>query len=157
MDPLKIVGQNPAAKETDPVCGMSVDPATARGKVEHGGKTYYFCCPGCATRFQAEPEKYLHNKPGAQVVSISAAAPKHTPVAQTVKDPVCGMRVDPAHAAGQIEHAGTTYSFCSQHCVDKFRANPSAYLDPGAAAETPASTQTAPGTAWICPIGPEIS
>jgi YHS domain-containing protein len=26
---------------------------------EHGGKTYYFCCPGCAKRFQADPEKAL--------------------------------------------------------------------------------------------------
>ena len=31
----------------DPVCGMSVDPATARHKGEHAGKTYYFCSAGC--------------------------------------------------------------------------------------------------------------
>ncbi|HYN14407.1 MAG TPA: heavy metal translocating P-type ATPase [Terriglobales bacterium] len=44
----------------DPVCGMMVDPATARGgSVEHAGKTYYFCNPRCAERFHADPAKYL--------------------------------------------------------------------------------------------------
>jgi Cu+-exporting ATPase len=45
--------------ERDPVCGMSVDPTKAAGKVEHAGKSYYFCAPGCAKRFQQAPEKYL--------------------------------------------------------------------------------------------------
>jgi P-type Cu+ transporter len=46
-------------KERDPVCGMNVDPGKAAARVEHGGKTYYFCAPGCAKRFQQAPEKYL--------------------------------------------------------------------------------------------------
>jgi P-type Cu+ transporter len=45
--------------ERDPVCGMSVDPERAAAKVEHGGRTFYFCAPGCAKRFQQGPEKYL--------------------------------------------------------------------------------------------------
>src|ERR1700738_3842107 len=45
--------------ERDPVCGMSVEPNKAAAKAEHGGKTYYFCAPGCAKRFQQTPEKYL--------------------------------------------------------------------------------------------------
>ena len=45
--------------EKDPVCGMDVDPATARHSSEHKGKTYYFCAPGCKKAFDAEPEKYL--------------------------------------------------------------------------------------------------
>jgi YHS domain-containing protein len=45
--------------EKDPVCGMDVDPATARQKAEYQGKTYYFCSPGCKKAFEAEPEKYL--------------------------------------------------------------------------------------------------
>jgi Cu+-exporting ATPase len=43
----------------DPVCHMKVDPAKARAQAEHQGKTYYFCCAGCAQKFQAEPERYL--------------------------------------------------------------------------------------------------
>jgi P-type Cu+ transporter len=45
--------------ERDPVCGMTVEPNKAAAKVEHGGKTYYFCAPGCAKRFEQVPEKYL--------------------------------------------------------------------------------------------------
>ena len=43
----------------DPVCNMDVDPTTARGSAEYKGHTYYFCSPGCVTRFNADPEKYL--------------------------------------------------------------------------------------------------
>lgn len=60
----------------DPVCGMYVDPAKARGSAEHKGQTYYFCSPRCAERFQAEPEKYLAPKhPASQVVQLGAIAP----------------------------------------------------------------------------------
>jgi Cu+-exporting ATPase len=42
----------------DPVCGMDIDPATAAGREEYEGTTYYFCSPGCRERFQAEPERF---------------------------------------------------------------------------------------------------
>lgn len=45
--------------EKDPVCGMTVDPTTARHTAEHQGTTYYFCAPGCKKAFEAEPAKYL--------------------------------------------------------------------------------------------------
>lgn len=44
---------------TDPVCGMTVDPATARHTATHQGTTYYFCAPGCKRAFEADPAKYL--------------------------------------------------------------------------------------------------
>ncbi|NYI41317.1 YHS domain-containing protein [Demequina lutea] len=40
-------------KVTDPICGMSIDPATAAATVEHDGKTDYFCSQGCADTFVA--------------------------------------------------------------------------------------------------------
>ena len=43
----------------DPVCGMTVDPATAKHRTEHEGKTYYFCSEGCRTKFEADPHRYL--------------------------------------------------------------------------------------------------
>jgi Cu+-exporting ATPase len=43
----------------DPVCGMDVDPETARAKSEYKGKTYYFCAPGCKKEFDQDPEKYI--------------------------------------------------------------------------------------------------
>jgi uncharacterized membrane protein YraQ (UPF0718 family)/YHS domain-containing protein len=43
----------------DPVCGMSVDPATATEHTEHEGATYYFCSAGCKESFDKDPAKYI--------------------------------------------------------------------------------------------------
>ena len=43
----------------DPVCGMTVEPATAAAKTDHAGKTYYFCSKQCAHVFQQDPARYL--------------------------------------------------------------------------------------------------
>ena len=47
------------ATAKDPVCGMDVDPSTAKHKSEYQGQTYYFCAPGCKRAFDAEPTKYV--------------------------------------------------------------------------------------------------
>src|ERR1700677_142926 len=54
--------------EKDPVCGMDVNPATARHKTLHRGtlheeKAYFFCSSGCLTKFEANPEKILSSPP----------------------------------------------------------------------------------------------
>ncbi len=43
----------------DPVCGMEVDEKTAEYKLEHMGKTYYFCCQTCLEKFKENPHKYM--------------------------------------------------------------------------------------------------
>lgn len=45
-------------KVTDPVCGMSIDPASAAETAEHEGRTYYFCSAHCAATFEKDPAKY---------------------------------------------------------------------------------------------------
>jgi len=45
-----------------------------------------------------------------------------------VKDPVCGMSVNPAKAAAQVVHEGQTYCFCSLACRDQFVADPKAFV-----------------------------
>ena len=45
-------------------------------------------------------------------------------------DVVCGMRVDPAKAAGTTEHDGKVYYFCGKGCLQRFQADPKKYLDP---------------------------
>jgi Cu+-exporting ATPase len=45
-----------------------------------------------------------------------------------MKDPVCGMQVDPAKAAGTSQDQGQTYYFCSKGCKTKFDANPGPYV-----------------------------
>lgn len=45
----------------DPVCGMSIDPATATGSSHYGERTYHFCSKGCEVTFAAEPAKYAES------------------------------------------------------------------------------------------------
>ena len=77
----------------------------------------------------------------------------HVPI-----DPVCGMTVDPAHAAGTSTHNGRKFYFCSKGCKAKFDADPAAFAggkkQPGPAAtkggDSPANGQ------WTCPMHPEV-
>ncbi len=57
---------------------------------------------------------------------------EHAPAtneSMSATDPVCGMTVEPSKAKGHVEHDGTTYHFCSQGCLEKFRKDPQAYLE----------------------------
>ena len=72
---------------------------------------------------------------------------------QLVTDPVCNMRIDPAHAAGSSEYQGQTIYFCCAVCKQKFDASPEAYL--GAAKPAPAGPAPA-GTMYVCPMHPEV-
>ena len=58
-------------------------------------------------------------------------------------DPVCGMQVDPASAAGTFEYEGRVYYFCNSSCLQKFSANPAAYLNkaPQAPAQAAGATR----------------
>jgi YHS domain-containing protein len=47
-----------------------------------------------------------------------------------VKDPVCGMDIDPKEAAGTSEYGGQTYHFCSEHCKKTFDKAPEKYVSP---------------------------
>jgi YHS domain-containing protein len=50
-----------SATAVDPVCGMSVDVASARQKAEVDGVAYYFCCANCRAKFLKDPQAYLAN------------------------------------------------------------------------------------------------
>jgi len=84
----------------DPVCGMSVDPATAPAHVSHGAETIYFCSLGCR-------DKYL-----SRGLDTEAHAPEHI-------DPVCGMSVQGDGLTG-IGRDGVTYYFCGEGCRVRF-------------------------------------
>lgn len=85
------------------------------------------------------------------------------PASQAALDPVCGMSVEPADAAGTLEHDGITYAFCSTHCVTKFKANPDQYARRDADGHgehdaAKAKQPAAPGAAvdYTCPMHPEV-
>jgi Cu+-exporting ATPase len=71
-----------------------------------------------------------------------------------VKDPVCGMWVDPVTAKHRHVYAREPYYFCNPRCRERFIAEPMKYLD-RAAATAPAAA-SAPGTIFICPMDPEV-
>lgn len=68
-----------------------------------------------------------------------------------LKDPVCGMSVQPDKSKPTAELAGKTYYFCSDKCHDKFVANPANYLG-----ETVKPSPSAKASQWTCPMHPEI-
>jgi Cu+-exporting ATPase len=92
------------------------------------------------------------------------ADPQMSKAAATV-DPVCGMTVEPANAAGRHEHRGQTYYFCSRHCLEKFRAEPEKFLARpaglvglGMAPVRPAAPAPVPPPTgdYTCPMHPEV-
>jgi Cu+-exporting ATPase len=107
MASLPILASAPRMK--DPVCRMAVEPQKAAGKIEHAGKTYYFCSPRCQERFEKEPEKFLAAPGTAGMEHAHAAAPPAT--AQDIRYtcpmhpeivqigpgscPICGMALEP--------------------------------------------------------------
>lgn len=107
----------------DPVCGMTVDPHTAKHRADHGGHPYYFCSQGCHTKFVAEPLKFL--KPEAVTQHDAApvrdgaiyTCPMHAQIRQVGPGscPICGMALEPelvtADAAPNAELADMTRRF----------------------------------------------
>jgi Cu+-exporting ATPase len=89
-----------AGLETDPVCGMSVDPAASRHRFDHAGTTFHFCSAGCRTKFEAEPAKYLAKDeapaPSAPAGTIYTC-PMHPEIRQVGPGacPICGMALEP--------------------------------------------------------------
>jgi Cu+-exporting ATPase len=76
-----------------------------------------------------------------------------------VLDPVCGMTVDPDHAADSVTHEGKTYYFCAASCAARFRADPRRYLEaPDGLHTMPPAPPPPPGTAveYVCPMDPEV-
>ncbi|MBM4127843.1 MAG: heavy metal translocating P-type ATPase [Nitrospira sp.] len=146
----------------DPICGMTVDPARAAGAYDYKGTTYYFCGTSCLVRFKADPDLALSRKPLTLVVTPSAPPsrkplPMMQPVSRGEIDPVCGMTVQPATAAGRYEYQGKTYHFCATSCLEKFRAEPDYYLIPPEQRPPRAVPVPAGGTVeYICPMDPEV-
>jgi len=90
------------ATAVDPVCGMSVDPATARYKIDHDGRSFYFCSKRCKAKFAENPAKYVGGKaqqPTQANVSEGTiyTCPMHPQIRQVGPGncPICGMALEP--------------------------------------------------------------
>jgi len=153
---------NSGTQLKDPVCGMSVG-AASHHSAEHKGAKYYFCCKGCEEKFKAQPEKFLRigslqqsspqETTGLVVLGASAKPASPGGRRSAVKDPVCGMNVDPATAGYKLILEQKTYYFCCERCLKKFRENPALYLKPVAASSSQAASAA---QAYVCPMCPEV-
>ncbi|MBD8879603.1 cadmium-translocating P-type ATPase [Rhodanobacter sp. 7MK24] len=161
----------------DPVCGMTVDPATSQHRSVHAGSEVHFCCAECKAKFEAEPGRYPGGGTGVAGGCCSSEAMPSFPrklesndfgskAAESLdsdlrrddepghalaKDPVCGMAVDPQTTAHHATHDGHDYHFCAARCREKFVADPSAYLG----GRRPSSPVQADAV-YTCPMHPEV-
>ena len=86
----------------DPVCGMMVDPHSAKHRADYHGHTYYFCSAGCRTKFVNDPQKYLGDaqaRAGAEGTIYTC--PMHPQIRQLGPGscPICGMALEPELAS----------------------------------------------------------
>jgi P-type Cu+ transporter len=135
-------------KTIDPVCGMSVDPTTAKHTFDHGGERHHFCSEGCRAKFAAAPASYLadaatargggccggaahadHVHHAHEGRAEGQASDRRPATGGLAVDPVCGMSVDPGVSEHKLQQAGKTYHFCSAGCRTKFAADPERYLN----------------------------
>lgn len=93
-----------ATKVHDPVCGMTVDPATSKHRFDHDGETFHFCSAGCRAKFAADPAKYLAKgktpEPEMPAGTIYTC-PMHPQIRQVGPGtcPICGMALEPEVAS----------------------------------------------------------
>jgi Cu+-exporting ATPase len=93
-----------AATVRDPVCGMTVDPATSKHRFGYKGKTFYFCSAGCRTKFAADPLAYLEKDKRPQPAVPEGTiytCPMHPEIRQVGPGscPICGMALEPEVAS----------------------------------------------------------
>ena len=104
----------------DPVCGMRVDPAKSRFTHEHAGQTFRFCCEGCRTKFQANPDRFLNPQPQAGEPRPAPSGTWFTcPMDPEVREPEpgacpkCGMALEAELGAGVL--LPTVEYTCAMH------------------------------------------
>ncbi|MCU1270329.1 MAG: Lead, cadmium, zinc and mercury transporting ATPase [Acidobacteriaceae bacterium] len=135
---------SPATLEKDPVCGMTVDPATAKAKVEHAGRTYYFCCSGCAQKFQSNPDEYLKPKsPKPNLVTLGGSASTKPPAQET--------------SAKEAWHSGhkPDAAYVCPMCPEVRESKPGPCPSCGMALEAEFPTALTK-TEYTCPMHPQI-
>ena len=91
-------GHDHGATEIDPVCGMTVDPATAHNHTEHAGRRYFFCGARCRERFIAEPGRFLAPQPASPPAAAGQwTCPMHPEILRDHPGscPLCGMALEP--------------------------------------------------------------
>jgi Cu+-exporting ATPase len=135
---------NSTIRAKDPVCGMSVDPATARHASHLAGAIYYFCGKSCEEKFKADPDKYRRPQPPAGSVALSGATHAATRPAVSARKPP----VPPADNNGRD-------SYVCPMCPEVRESKPVACPSCGMALE-PEIAVASSRIEYTCPMHPEI-
>ena len=136
--------------ERDPVCGMQVDPASARARTEHGGRTYFFCCAGCAREFEAAPEQYLEPRLAPSGAMLTGISPAAAPVRKTVPiHPSAAASLSPKPALAVADYV------CPMD-PEVRQSKPGACPKCGMALEPMVPAAASAKTEYVCPMHPEI-
>src|ERR1700732_2052116 len=129
----------------DPVCGMMVDPDRAAAQSVHDGKTFYFCCQNCATKFAASPKKFL-NSSAPSVPGSNAVAPP------TLLHPSKTYSIEQGRRSKQIPPANYICPMDPEVSQD----HPGACPKCGMALEPAVPAQPGTREEYTCPMHPEI-
>jgi P-type Cu+ transporter len=138
------------ATAIDPVCGMKINPATARGgSFEHAGTTYYFCGPRCRERFAEDPAGWLTRGPGGM------PAPHAAPVTLMRKThSTSNAATAPAPTAPVASSSPSAAWICPMD-PEVHETSPGSCPKCGMALE-PEMPAVASTVEWTCPMHPEI-
>jgi Cu+-exporting ATPase len=161
-----MTASNPTpAPERDPVCGMNVDPLTAKHVYEHAGKKYYFCCVGCAEKFKANPQGYLNkgylNPPAPKSSGlVMLGMPPAPKAAQAAPVPLSSRAEAPFRESGtkaQSRDLAPTAppAYVCPMCPEVRESKPGACPSCGMGLE-PDMPVAATRTQYTCPMHPEI-
>ena len=138
---------------TDPVCGMTVNPASAAGSLQHEGKTYYFCSQSCLQKFRANPEMYLSSTV-PEKSPHPAVHQHHHPIAQPHSQPSSLSPSQPSAPRQQTPAAGTEYT-CPMHPEIR-QSQPGSCPKCGMALEPVTVAPPATKIEYTCPMHPQI-
>jgi Cu+-exporting ATPase len=145
--------------EKDPVCGMNVNPATARHTYTHAGQTYYFCCTGCVEKFKADPQKYLGNPAptmSSGLVTLGSAPPHGARVEATaVPANISLHQSSSAPAPTAPAKQGDSQVYVCPMCAEVREPKPGACPSCGMSLESDVPV-AARRTEYTCPMHPEI-
>jgi P-type Cu+ transporter len=135
---------SPATLEKDPVCGMTVNPASAKARAEHAGRTYYFCCSGCAQKFQSNPDEYLKPKSAKPALVTLGGSASSKPAARKTSEGETGH-------ADQKPDAAYVCPMCPE--VREPKPGPCPSCGMALEAEFPTALTK---TEYTCPMHPQI-
>ncbi len=142
----------------DPVCGMNVNPDTAKHVLEHAGKNYYFCCAGCLKKFEADPAGYLNRPASSGLVTLGMPATK--PAASASSH--LSSRAEPPFRGSGIEAQSRDLgsgvavpAYVCPMCPEVRQPKPGACPSCGMALE-PETPVAATRIEYTCPMHPEI-